>query len=196
MTRIQSGPFAIGDDLAASLPRRPRSACIPSPLHAPADNLDRPTVFRRAEQLAMAALNKRDPRLDDLATYVAEQIEAAQLGGDDATARRHRARNVVTVVALESAATTEPEIVDASALGRITKAFESAGLKPRIAEWAARLALEAHGASAADAEHALATASDNTTALRALRTAGFSDSDAAVGAVAVINALTRAGRLA
>ena len=183
------------DDLAASLPRRPRSACIlPSPLHAPAGDLDRPTVIRRTEQLAMAALNKRDPRLDDLATYVAEQIEAAQLGNDDATARRHRARNVVTVIALESATVTDPEVVDAHALSRITKAFEAVGLKPRIAEWAAQLALDAQGAHTADDLQFAAGA--NTTALRALRTAGFSDSDAAAGAIAVINALTRAGRLA
>lgn len=36
----------------------------------------------------------------------------------------------------------------------------------------------------------------NAIALRALRTAGFADTDAALGAIAVINALTRAGRLA
>lgn len=39
-------------------------------------------------------------------------------------------------------------------------------------------------------------ADDNAIALRALRDAGFADTDAALGAIAVINALTRAGRLA
>lgn len=50
--------------------------------------------------------------------------------------------------------------------------------------------------AAARAEQLKRTADDNAVALRALRDAGFADTDAARGAIAVINALARAGRLA
>jgi hypothetical protein len=128
----------IATDAPAARHRRP---CIPpaSPLHAPGGlpaDIDRPTVQRRAEAAA------RSPRDVDL-RQVADDL-ASMLRGDDAQARLHQARNIVTSIALLAAHPGEQASTRiGGATTTIHRAILDGGADHSTAAHFARLAIDA-----------------------------------------------------
>jgi hypothetical protein len=177
-TTIPSGPFAIGDDLTTATPRRPRTACIPpSPLHVPADRQAIPTIIDDTPACARrravgAELYRREmdaralPLADAHAAVYGEgaaqsvAIDADRDREDPAVLavaemlpgspeeRRHRAREILTVVRLlESRAALAREVADVGRaiddLAIVREAFEANNVKHGVAHHYAAIAVEA-----------------------------------------------------